>query len=77
MRAASRRAGAGAALLGALMAEAARRGASEAFLEVAESNAAARALYGRIGATEVGRRRRYYPGGADALVLRVDLGGRS
>ncbi len=77
VRPASRRVGAGAALLGALMAEAARRGAAEVFLEVAEGNVAARALYTRSGMTEVGRRRRYYPDGADALVLRAGLGGRS
>jgi [ribosomal protein S18]-alanine N-acetyltransferase len=50
------------------------RGADSAFLEVAEDNAAARALYTRSGFTEVGQRRGYFrtPGGKliDALVLR-------
>jgi ribosomal-protein-alanine N-acetyltransferase len=55
------------------MAEAVRRGAVEIFLEVAEPNAAARALYACAGAREVGRRPRYYADGADALVLRIDL----
>jgi ribosomal-protein-alanine N-acetyltransferase len=69
----ARREGAGAWLMRALMAEAAARGARDLFLEVSEHNAPARALYGRLGAAEVGRRRRYYPDGADALVLRLAL----
>ncbi|WP_338148148.1 ribosomal protein S18-alanine N-acetyltransferase [Neoroseomonas eburnea] len=76
VRPAGRRAGAGRALMGALMAEAARRGAATVFLEVAEGNAAARALYAALGAVEAGRRRRYYPDGSDALVLRLPLGDR-
>lgn len=50
---------------------AAQRGARCVFLEVAERNAAARALYESCGFEELGRRRHYYPGGADALVLRA------
>ncbi len=57
----------------ALMTEAAARGAGELFLEVSEQNAPARALYARLGASEAGRRRRYYPDGSDALVLRLAL----
>jgi ribosomal-protein-alanine N-acetyltransferase len=67
--------GVGRALVNALLAEAAKRGALELFLEVAEPNAAARALYAGAGAKEVGRRRRYYADGADALVLRLLLKG--
>lgn len=67
--------GVGRALVNALLAEAAKRGALELFLEVAEPNAAARALYAGAGAKEVGRRRRYYADGADALVLRLPLKG--
>ncbi|MBM3592953.1 MAG: ribosomal-protein-alanine N-acetyltransferase [Alphaproteobacteria bacterium] len=63
--------GVGRALLDALLAEAANRGAMDLFLEVAEPNVAARALYTGAGADEVGRRRRYYADGADALVLRL------
>jgi ribosomal-protein-alanine N-acetyltransferase len=48
-------------------------GAVAMFLEVAEGNTSARALYGRCGYQEVGRRRRYYASGADALVLRHAL----
>ncbi|GGJ30562.1 GNAT family N-acetyltransferase [Neoroseomonas lacus] len=69
----ARQAGHGRALMQALAAEAARRGATELFLEVAETNRAARALYAGLGATQAGRRRAYYPDGADALVLRLAL----
>jgi ribosomal-protein-alanine N-acetyltransferase len=57
----------------ALMAQVARRGAGEMFLEVSARNDAARALYAGLGATEAGLRRRYYPDGSDALVLRLAL----
>ena len=67
----ARRHGLGARLLEAAVAEAARRGAAALFLEVSEANIAARALYTRAGAAEVGRRRRYYADGTDALVLRI------
>jgi ribosomal-protein-alanine N-acetyltransferase len=73
VRVAERRFGAGRALMHALMAEAARRGAGVLFLEVAEGNDAARALYAGLGARQAGRRRAYYPDGADALVLRLEL----
>jgi [ribosomal protein S18]-alanine N-acetyltransferase len=65
--------GIGRALLNALLAEAAKRGAMDLFLEVAEPNMAARALYAGAGAKEVGHRRRYYADGADALVLRLPV----
>ncbi|WP_439599287.1 GNAT family N-acetyltransferase [Falsiroseomonas sp.] len=70
---AQRRAGLGGALLAEAMAGAVLRGATAMFLEVSERNAPARALYARSGFAEVGRRRRYYADGADALVLRRDL----
>lgn len=72
---AARRRGLGAALMTGAMAVAVARGASALFLEVAEANAAALALYRSLGFVEVGRRPRYYADGADALVLRRDLGG--
>lgn len=56
----ARRKGLGRRLLAAFEAEAARRGAAVAFLEVAETNAAARALYTGAGWRETGRRRGYY-----------------
>ncbi len=63
--------GTGAALLDALLAEAARRGCTEVFLEVRTDNARAQQLYRRYGFTEIGIRRGYYqPSGADALVMR-------
>lgn len=68
-----RRQGIAALLLQAGMAEAARMGARSLFLEVAIGNQAARHLYAKAGFVEVGRRRRYYANGADALVLRADL----
>lgn len=72
-----RRAGIGAALARACAERAGREGAAALFLEVSVDNRAARALYGKLGFREVGRRPAYYcgpPGTAgDALVLRCDL----
>lgn len=61
--------GGGAALLAMALAECERRGVVRAFLEVAPGNTAACALYRRQGFIEIGRRRRYYPDGSDALVM--------
>jgi len=76
---AARRRGVGTALLRAALAEAAGRGADAVVLEVAETNAAAIALYARHGLAMLGRRRGYYagpagPGTVDALVLSRPLG---
>jgi Fur family ferric uptake transcriptional regulator len=71
-----RRRGVARVLVKAAVAEAAARGAASLFLEVADDNAAALALYGREGFIPVGRRSRYYRRGAariDALILRRDL----
>ncbi len=68
-----RRRGLGTALLAGAMQGAVLRGATAMFLEVAAGNAAALALYRASGFAEVGRRRRYYADGADALVMRRDL----
>ena len=70
-----RRQGLARALLDLAMDRARELGAQMMFLEVAVSNHAAQALYDRAGFRRVGRRARYYPGGADALVLRADLTG--
>jgi len=71
---ARRRDGAGALLLNGVMAAARARGAIAVYLDVRESNAAARALYARFGFAEVGRRRAYYREPVeDALMLRSDL----
>lgn len=56
----------------------ARRGVKRWFLEVAENNMPARALYARLGFVEAGSRPGYYPlpdgGRASALILRRELG---
>jgi ribosomal-protein-alanine N-acetyltransferase len=69
----ARRGGLGRAMMAAFEAEARARGAETAFLEVAETNAPARALYAACGFAEAGRRRGYYlaEGGAavDAMIL--------
>lgn len=73
----ARRQGLGRALLARFEAAARARGAETAFLEVAETNAPARAAYAAAGWVESGRRRGYYhaPSGAavDALLLRREI----
>lgn len=70
---AHRRAGRARACLTGFEALAAARGAVSAFLEVAEDNAPARALYRAANYSEVGRRKGYYTASdgttVDALVL--------
>ena len=62
--------GIGTALVESLLAEAARRGCTEVFLEVRVDNDRAQRLYRRHGFTGVGIRRSYYqPSGTDALVM--------
>ncbi len=73
---AQRRRGVAATLVQAAVGMAAAGGARALFLEVAEDNLPARALYARQGFAEVGRRAGYYSHGderIDALVLRRDL----
>lgn len=69
--------GVGAHLLSAFTEEARDRGAASAFLEVADDNRAACALYASAGFRQAGRRKAYYSRSAaepaDALVLRKDL----
>lgn len=69
---AHRRCGHARRLLDAFDVEARAGGATTAFLEVAEDNAAARALYAGAGWREAGCRRGYYAG-IDALILRKDI----
>jgi ribosomal-protein-alanine N-acetyltransferase len=67
--------GIGAALLDALLAEAARRGCAEVFLEVRIDNVRAQELYRRYDFAQIGVRKSYYqPSGADALVMRRGVG---
>ena len=66
------RQGLGQALLAGFEAEANARGARTAFLEVAATNTAARALYERAGWVETGRRTAYYaatPARIDAILM--------
>ena len=72
--ASERRRGVATALLARLLTELPAAGAASLFLEVAESNGPARGLYRGFGFSEVGRRRRYYKDGSDALVMRKALG---
>lgn len=66
----SRRGGIGSSLLRSLLEVAARDGITTVYLEVRESNSAARGLYAAHGFVEVGRRRGYYQRPTeDALIL--------
>ena len=73
----ARRHGLGARLVGEGATEAAARGATRLFLEVADDNAAALALYARAGFSEAGRRPGYYArpdgGRQDGLILALNL----
>jgi ribosomal-protein-alanine N-acetyltransferase len=71
--AAERRRGLGSGLLRQGLARARAAGARACYLEVRAGNAPARALYGRFGFRQVGRRRAYYADGADALLMALDL----
>ncbi|WP_108124246.1 ribosomal protein S18-alanine N-acetyltransferase [Saccharospirillum mangrovi] len=48
-------------------------GQRRCLLEVRPSNAAAIAVYRKLGFADIGQRRRYYPDGEDALVMALDL----
>jgi [ribosomal protein S18]-alanine N-acetyltransferase len=76
----ARRAGLGRDLVRAAARVAADRGAERLFLEVADDNAAARALYAGLGFEPSGRRCGYYarPGGdpVDALLFVLNLNRR-
>nr|WP_221936386.1 ribosomal protein S18-alanine N-acetyltransferase [Leucobacter aridicollis] len=66
--------GHGRALMLELLAEAARRGARQVFLEVRADNPPARGLYASLGFAEIGVRPRYYqPEGIDAIVMQLQL----
>lgn len=78
VRPAARRRGLGARLVRTAVKRAGSLGAERMFLEVAEDNAAARALYLALGFEPAGRRPRYYPRtdgpAADAVILVLGLG---
>jgi [ribosomal protein S18]-alanine N-acetyltransferase len=66
--------GIGRLLLDAILEDAATRGIKQLYLEVRESNVAARQLYSVRGFEEIGRRQRYYRMPTeDALILRRTL----
>lgn len=70
------RAGLGVALMCHLFDLVRAGGARHCFLEVRQSNAAAIALYGKLGFERIGLRRAYYPapgGREDALVMKAAL----
>ena len=70
----ARRGGVASALLDVIIGDARDSGLSRLFLEVRESNAAARALYAARGFKPVARRARYYRKPVeDAIVLRLEL----
>ncbi|MSQ81665.1 MAG: ribosomal-protein-alanine N-acetyltransferase [Myxococcales bacterium] len=54
-----------------LLATAASEGATSVVLEVAADNTAALAMYRSCGFVEIGRRRKYYADGRDAVVMRA------
>jgi ribosomal-protein-alanine N-acetyltransferase len=68
-----RRRGMARALLAAALAAERSRGARLAHLEVRAGNGEALAFYASAGFRAVGRRRRYYPDGEDALLLAAPL----
>lgn len=68
----ARRTGIGIALIGVMEADLKKQGVKHIFLEVAEDNSAARALYEQCGFVDVGRRPRYYDG-VDAIMMRKDI----
>ena len=70
----ARRKGIGSSLLDAMFADADARGIRQIYLEVRESNDAARQLYAARGFEAIGRRKGYYRSPEeDALILRCTL----
>ena len=65
--------GLGGRLLDALMSTARSSGCTHMLLEVRSDNRPAVALYERRGFSVISTRPRYYPDGADALIMRADL----
>lgn len=69
-----RRHGVGRALVNEVLAVLTERGVRQVYLEVRESNAAARALYAAHGFREVGRRAQYYRRPVEnAIILRAAI----
>ncbi len=68
----ARRTGTGAALLCIMESELKKTKCTKIFLEVAESNAPARAMYANNGYAEIARRAKYY-GDIDAIIMEKKL----
>lgn len=68
-----RRRGGARALLDAIVERARDEGVRKIFLEVDVANVAAALLYESAGFERIGRRKRYYRNGGDALVMRLNL----
>ncbi len=68
----ARRNGIGAAMLGLIENDLKKRSVQKIFLEVAENNSAARAMYEKNGYIEIGRRPKYYDG-IDALLMEKSI----
>ncbi|MFE6995675.1 ribosomal protein S18-alanine N-acetyltransferase [Microbacterium sp. NPDC057659] len=65
--------GRGRRMLRLLLDLARERGARDTFLEVRDDNEVAQALYLSEGFAEIGRRPRYYKGGVDAIIMKIEL----
>lgn len=65
--------GRGRRMLRLLLDAARERGARDTFLEVRDDNEVAQALYLSEGFAEIGRRPRYYKGGVDAIIMKIEL----
>jgi ribosomal-protein-alanine N-acetyltransferase len=70
----TQRVGLGRRLLEDLLAEAGARGVRTVLLEVRADNAPAIALYARCGFEQIAVRRRYYPDGSDAAIMKLQIG---
>ncbi len=68
----ARRGGIASAMLEIAMRDAKKRGAEKMFLEVAQDNTAAHALYTRAGFKQIGVRPKYYDG-VDAIMMARQL----
>ncbi|GAB2509276.1 ribosomal protein S18-alanine N-acetyltransferase [Paramicrobacterium agarici] len=72
-----RRGGLGRELMTRLIARAASTGAKAVFLEVRADNPGAQQLYQSLGFVVLGVRPRYYKGGIDAVVMKLDRPGEA
>ncbi|MBR5279619.1 MAG: GNAT family N-acetyltransferase, partial [Clostridia bacterium] len=64
-----RRQGIGEQVLARILERLGENGVEKIFLEVRASNVAARALYSKMGFVVIGKRKGYYSGGEDAVIM--------